>query len=124
MEEPNGEIRVERPAEGTAIAVFVGEHDLSRRDDVQALLDELVEDNELVVADFSEATFIDSTMIHLLLVADSAARCRGRTLCLQMGTADIVRRAFELSGVLKRLECASSREEALRRERDRTARRR
>jgi anti-anti-sigma factor len=113
---PQGEIRVERPTADTAVAAFVGDHDLAGRDDTRALLESLIDDNRLVVADLSEATFIDSATIHLLLVAHTAARVRGRTFRVQTGSTDIVRRALELSGLPKRLECVVSREEALRRE--------
>jgi hypothetical protein len=46
----------------------------------------------------------------------AAARARGKAFRVQLGTAVIVRTAFELTGVLNRIECASSREEALRRD--------
>jgi anti-anti-sigma factor len=104
------------PSPGTAVVRFTGEHDLVAREDLRALLDSLVEQNDLVVADFSDATFVDSTTMHALLDADTAARVRGRTFRLQLGTAAIVRRAFELSGILRRLDCVHSREEALGRE--------
>jgi anti-anti-sigma regulatory factor len=52
-------------------------------------------------------------MLHVLVNADAAARARGRKLRLQLGTAAIVRTAFELSGLTKRLDCVHSREEAL-----------
>jgi anti-sigma B factor antagonist len=107
------DVRVERPSVGTAVVTFTGEHDLMARDTLSSLLESLIEDNELVVADFSQATFVDSATIHLLLNSDMGARQRGRTLRLQLGTASIVETAFELSGVLKRLEWVRTREEAL-----------
>jgi anti-anti-sigma factor len=106
-------VHVERPAVGTAFVTFTGEHDLATRDDLTALLDSLIEENNLVVADFSQALFVDSTMMYVLVNADAAARARGRKLRLQLGTAAIVRTAFELSGLTKLLDCVHSREEAL-----------
>jgi anti-sigma B factor antagonist len=106
-------VHVERPTVGTAVVTFTGEHDLATRDDLTALLDRLVEENDLVVADFSEALFVDSTTMYVLVNADAAARARGRKLRLQLGTAAIVRTAFELSGLTKALDCVHSREEAL-----------
>jgi anti-anti-sigma factor len=108
-----GEVQVERPASRTAVVTFTGEHDLGTKEAVEALLDSLVAENDLVVADFSEARFVDAAMIGALLDADLAARTRGSTLRLQLGTLPIVRRAFEVCGVLEQLDCASSREEAL-----------
>jgi anti-anti-sigma factor len=107
------EVRVERPAPGTAVVAFAGEHDLATKDLVEALLESLVDENELVVADFSEAAFVDSATMRVLLNADMAARIRGRRFRLQLGTAAIVRTAFELSGLLLRIECAHSRADAL-----------
>jgi anti-anti-sigma factor len=108
------DVRVERPTADSAVVRFMGEHDLATRDEVKALLEQLVEENRLVVADFSEAKFVDSTTLHVLLEADMAARARGGRFRLQLGTAAIVRTAFELSGLTKRLECVYDEEEATR----------
>ena len=113
MYNPMDDVQVEFPSLGTAVVTFEGEHDLLARDELRALLDSLVEQNNLVVADFSRAEFVDSTTLHALLDADAAARVRGTTFRLQLGTAAIVRTAFTLSGVLDRLDCVHSREEAL-----------
>jgi len=107
------DVHVERPSSGTAVVRFVGEHDLATRDEVSALLHSLVEENDLVVADFSEATFVDSTTLHVLLNVDAVARTWGRGFRIQLDTAAIVRTAFELSGLPSRIECVHSREEAL-----------
>jgi anti-anti-sigma factor len=109
-------VEVEQPLSGAAVIKFTGEHDLATRDDLKELLDSLVEDNDLVVADFSEAMFVDSTTMHALLDADMAARARGKKFRLQLGATAIVRTAFELSGLVKRLDCVHSRQEALRAE--------
>jgi anti-anti-sigma factor len=109
-------VGVEHPISGAAVVKFTGEHDLATRDDLRELLDSLVEDNDLVVADFSEAMFVDSTTMHALLDADMAARARGKKFRLQLGATAIVRTAFELSGLVKRLDCVHSRQEALRAE--------
>jgi anti-anti-sigma factor len=106
-------VQVERPSGSTAVVTFTGEHDLLARDALSALFNSLIEDNDLVVADFSQATFVDSATIHVLLNSDLAARQRGRILRLQLGTTSIVEAAFEVSGVLKRLDWVRTREEAL-----------
>jgi anti-sigma B factor antagonist len=114
MHNPPRDIRIERPAPDTAVAVFQGEHDIASKKELKALLDMLVDENDLVVVDFSEATFVDSTTMHVLVTAHAAAQVRGKTFRLQIGSADIVRRAFELTGVMDRLDCATSRDDALR----------
>jgi anti-anti-sigma factor len=113
MYDASGDVHIEHPNAGAAVVRFTGEHDLVTRDEVAAMLESLIEQNRLVVADFSEATFVDSTMLHVLVNADAAARMRGRRFRLQLGTAAIVHRAFELSGLTKRLECFHTREQAL-----------
>jgi anti-anti-sigma factor len=111
--EPLEDVLVEHVGARKAVARFGGEHDLSERDRIERLLRALLEDNDLVVADFSEATFVDSTIMHLLLEADMTARRQGNRFRLQLGTDAIVARAFELTGLGQRLEIAWSREEAL-----------
>lgn len=105
---------MERPHDGAAVVVFRGEHDLSTSESVEALLGSLIDENELVVVDFSEAEFVDTSTIHALVKSHSAAVQRGRTLRLQLGSTPIVHKAFELSGILELLECVRTREEALR----------
>jgi anti-anti-sigma regulatory factor len=65
------------------------------------------------VADFSEAEFVDSSIINLLVETRHEAEARKRRFRIQTGTECVVYRVFELTGVLSLLECASSREEAL-----------
>jgi anti-anti-sigma factor len=107
------DIEVEHPEAGRAVVVFKGEHDLAQVEALGEHLSALVADNELVVADFSEAEFVDSAVIHLLVETKRQAEARQRRFRIQMGTEDIVYRVFEIAGVLSVLEYASSREEAL-----------
>ena len=106
-------VLVERPAEGTAVVVFTGEHDLSTAYRVRHLLASVIRRDDLIVADFSSATFIDSSIRRVLLDAHAQAHELGKVLRLQLGTADIVRRAFEISGVLAVIELFLTREDAL-----------
>lgn len=106
--------RIERPADGAVVVVLEGEHDLSTRPALEDVLDSLLEENRLVVADVSRVEFVDSTIINLLVQARRRASERQCTFRLQMGTEALVRRALEVSGVLELLECAPTRQEALR----------
>lgn len=106
------DVSIERPDDACAIVVFRGEHDLASRDAVRDLLSSLVEERELVVADFSDARFVDSSMLSALMDVRKVAQERGSAFRLQLSTASIVRRAFEISGVAKALGYASTREEA------------
>ena len=55
------DIRVERPTRNAAVVEFTGEHDLAQADRIQSLFESLVEQNAVVVADFSEAQRPSST---------------------------------------------------------------
>lgn len=107
------DVHLEHPRPGTAVAVFSGEHDLATKGEVQALLTSLLDHHDLVVADFSSAEFIDSSILHVVLETDKQARERQRTFRLQLGTADIVRVAIKASGLEKVFDIAPTREAAL-----------
>jgi anti-sigma B factor antagonist len=107
------ELFVVRPGPGQAVVELTGEHDLATSDETRLLFESLVEENELVVIDLSEVTFIDSSFLKVLVQADAQARERGSRLRVQLGAADIVQRVLEITGLLDHLDCVSGREEAL-----------
>lgn len=107
------DVLVEQPVPGAAVAIFSGEHDLSTKRQVHELLTLLVDENGLVVADFSTAKFVDSSILGVLTAVRGEAEERGHTFRLQLNTADIVRRAFEISGLLTVFDVAPTREAAL-----------
>ena len=107
------DVRVECPRANAAVVEFTGEHDMATADRIQTLLVSLAEQNDVVVADFSEAEFVDSSVLSALFRTHAAAERSGSSFRLQLGTAPIVKRAFEVSGILSHLSCAESREEAL-----------
>ena len=61
------DIRVEQPEAGRVVVVFKGEHDVAQIEELGERLAALVAENKLVVADFSKAEFVDSSIIHLLV---------------------------------------------------------
>jgi hypothetical protein len=63
--------------------------------------------------DVSDAFFIDSSTLHVLVSAHKLALERGACLRLQLGDECPVKRTFEISGLLEELGWASSREDAL-----------
>jgi anti-sigma B factor antagonist len=107
------DVLVERPAPDTAVVVFSGEHDMATKDEVRDLLNSLVRWEKLIVADFSSASFVDSSMLGVLLATSEQARELGKTFRLQLGTAAIVQRAFEICGVFAVIERVVTREAAL-----------
>lgn len=107
------DVLVERPAPGAAVVIFSGEHDMATTGEVRNLLDSLLSEDDLLVADFSSASFVDSSILSVVLDTNEQARELGKTFRLQLGTADIVRRAFEICGVFDVVERVATREEAL-----------
>ena len=110
----SGGIRIERPELDSVVVVLTGEHDYATRGALEACIYSLVEQNDVVVADLSDTMFIDSTTLHVLVTADRSARKRGSVFRIQLGTSSAVERALALSGLLEHLDCASSRDDALR----------
>jgi anti-anti-sigma factor len=107
------DIEVIYPSPGAAVVECTGEHDMTTREEVDRLFGLLVAENELVVIDVSEARFIDSSFVNNVLKADRLARQQAKVLRLQIGTTPLVRRVLEISGVVDKLDCVDSREEAL-----------
>ena len=107
------DVRVSSPQAGVAVVSVANELDLATRTEFSALLRVLVRQNELVVVDFSEALFIDCSTLDVLVSAHMRALERGACLRLQLGHECAVKRTFEISGLLKELSWASSRDEAL-----------
>jgi anti-anti-sigma factor len=93
--------------------LFTGEHDLATRDEVNELLTSLIDANELVVADLSDAKFVDCSILRVLTNVNNDAQASGRSFRLQLGTADIVRRLFEVSDMFAILDIVPTREAAL-----------
>ena len=107
------DVRVEQPTPDTAVVVFSGDHDLSTKDEVRDQLGSLVASDDLVIADFSSAAFVDTSILGVLLDANEQALGLGGVFRLQLGTADIVRRAVEICGVFDAIEHVATREEAI-----------
>jgi len=106
------EIRVLLPRPGTAVVECTGEQDIVTAPELDRVLDELAAENDLVV-DLSDAEFIDSSIIHCLINAHRRSRDQQTEFRLQFGSAPVVERALELSGMLALLDVAKTREEAL-----------
>ena len=113
---PTDDVLVDRSAAGTAVVVFSGEHDLASAPEVRELLDSLLQQDDLIVADFSSAQFVDSSILGVVFDTQARALELGKVFRLQLHTTDIVRRAFEISGVFAVVEHVATRDEALRRD--------
>ena len=112
MSAPLTDVVVLRPRSGAVVVECRGEHDLTTKGELGALLAELVAENDVVVVDVSAAVFVDSSFLHNLVEARRLAVATGTSLRLFRGTAPVVRSALEHSGIISIFDEASARDEA------------
>lgn len=105
-ESPPGPLLVDRVDGDVTVVRLFGEHDLRTRDALRRTLFGVVADDGLVVLDLSGAEYIDSCVLNAAVDTDSLLRERGARLVLQVGSAAIVDRALEVSGLAGLLPCA------------------
>ena len=90
-----------------------GEFDLANAPQIIEEAERLVADEKQLILDLSEATFIDSSVIHALFRVGAEAKKNGRVVVLQLGTAAIVERVIEISKIDHVLPRVSTRPEAV-----------
>jgi anti-anti-sigma factor len=91
-------IRREWSGEDIFVVSLAGEHDLYTAPKVQeALRGVIAAGARTTVVDLTETTFLDSTMLHVLLIARNELRDGGRLLLVTNDAS--VKRVFEISGI-------------------------
>jgi anti-sigma B factor antagonist len=93
--------------------VLEGEHDVGSSTELADTLARALESSMHLIVDVSGAAFVDSTVIHIIVDAKSQADTSGRRFNLLVGTAPIVDKALEVTGVLPALNTVHSLDEAL-----------
>jgi len=106
-------IQVRSPRPHAALVVLAGEHDLYSADEVQQTFDQSLAVCDHLIVDLSSADFIDSTIIGVLLQTKKDALERDRKFNVVLGTAPIVERILEVTGVVGRLNVVPTVERAL-----------
>jgi anti-anti-sigma factor len=96
------EIVSRRLADGIVL-VMSGEIDLATASTVEHELLRAEQSHDLVALDLSNLSFMDSTGLHVIVVADRRMRERGGRLLIVQGPPQI-RRVFELTGVADHME--------------------
>jgi anti-sigma B factor antagonist len=111
-----GEIALERTDAGIAVLTISGEHDLNTAPDLRRRLGELIDGGTSVVVDLSPATFVDSTILGMILDARRQAVERGRGFAVAHagGEGEAVARVLEITGLREELPVHRSRQDALR----------
>jgi len=106
-------IEVRSPQPHAALVVLAGEHDLYSADDVQEALDRSLAGRDHLIVDLSAAAFIDSSIIAVLVQTKKNAAELGRKFNVVLGTAPVVERIFEVTGVTPLLNVVPTVERAL-----------
>jgi anti-sigma B factor antagonist len=85
----------------TALVALSGEHELFGAPKLQEQIDTLIADGASIVVDLTDAVFIDSSIVSVLLRSHRFAASRGcdYTVVLGASTGDSIRRMFELTGL-------------------------
>jgi anti-sigma B factor antagonist len=108
-----GEIALNRTDAGLAVLAMKGEHDLSTAPELRRRLDRLRAEGVAIVVDLSPATFIDSSILGVIL--DARRRAADDHLGFAVSQAnggDPVGRVLEITGLRRELPVHEGREEA------------
>ncbi len=108
-------IVVERAQAGVEVVTITGEHDLSTAPELQRRLDAALDSGAPIAVDLLQTTFIDSTVLRVLICAHEQADARGVGFSVALGesTGHGVRRLLELTGIEERLQTAPTRAAAI-----------
>jgi anti-sigma B factor antagonist len=108
-----GELALERNDAGLAVVTISGEHDLSTAPTLRRRLDSLLDEGTPAVVDLSPATFIDSSILGVIL--DGRRRAAEADIgfaVVHANGADSVDRVLEVTGLRAELPVHARREEA------------
>jgi anti-anti-sigma factor len=110
-----GTVTLDTSEPGVAIVMLSGEHELFSASKLQGQLDALIGEGLTVVVDLSRATFLDSSIVSVLLLTREHAANAGTaySIVLDDTTGDPVRRMFEITGLGALLPLVESRAAAL-----------
>jgi len=108
-----GELALERTDAGLAVLTISGEHDLSTAPNLRRRLDGLLDEGTATVVDLSAASFIDSSILGVIL--DGRRRAADANVgfaVVHANGADAVDRVLEVTGLRAELPVHARREEA------------
>jgi anti-sigma B factor antagonist len=108
-----GELALERNDSGLAVLTISGEHDLSTAPNLRRRIDNLLDEGTPTVVDLSPATFIDSSILGVILDARRRAEAAGIGFAVvHAGGADAVDRVLDVTGLRTELPVHARREDA------------
>jgi anti-sigma B factor antagonist len=109
-----GELALERNDQGPSVLTISGEHDLSTAPNLRRRIDGLLEEGIPTVVDLSPATFIDSSILGVIL--DGRRRASEAKIGFAVSRAngsEAVDRVLEVTGLRAELPVHARREEAI-----------
>ena len=108
-------IQLDRGDGGVAVVVVEGEHDVYTAPSLSEELDGLLNDGVPFVVDLSKATFVDSSVLRVLLEAKRRAEDGGIGFAVALGEDDSgpVRRVLDITGLVPVLPVYSARKDAM-----------
>ena len=113
-EHPNGVIRVVPETDEIVAVCLEGDFDLSNAPALGKEVGRALDNGHHLILDLSQATFIDSSVVHVLVNASKPVTGSERAVVLQLGTAAIVERVLEIAEIERVLPRAHERQEAVR----------
>jgi len=107
-------IAVDR-GDGVAVVVVEGEHDVYTAPTLGEQLDSLLDERSPLVVDLSQATFVDSSVLRVLLEARRRAEEQGIGFAVALGEDESgpVRRVLDITGLTPVLPIHPAREAAI-----------
>ena len=110
---PLAEVRFEREDE-TVVALLTGEVDMSNAATVRLqIAGSVTPDDDAVIVDLSELSFIDSAGLHSLIELGTVLDERRQHLLLCLPPGSTIRRAIEIIGLPQAVSVYSDRSEAM-----------
>jgi anti-sigma B factor antagonist len=112
--EPN-RIELERTDTGVAVVMLAGEHDLYTAPAIRDRISDVFEEGAPLVVDLTPSTFIDSSVLRVLLEARREADERGLGFAVALGAGEApgVRRMLEVTGLIGVFPVLPARKDAL-----------
>jgi anti-sigma B factor antagonist len=109
-----GELALERKDSGLAVLTISGEHDLSTAPNLRRRLSGLLDEGTATVVDLSPATFIDSSILGVILDGRRRAdKAKIGFAVARSNGSDAVDRVLEVTGLRAELPVHTRREEAV-----------
>jgi anti-sigma B factor antagonist len=108
-------IELDRNNDGVVVVVVTGEHDVYTAPSLRDQIQSVIEERAPFVIDLTPATFVDSSILRVLLEARRQAEETGLGFAVALGNGEGpgVRRILEVTGLMNVFPVLEDREEAL-----------